>query len=759
MRKLFKKIKKIFVLLIILTITLNPLVFAVALAEEAVLTTEPAVSVSTAVSETNTTSQDSSIDTEVVVIDSQTEPVVTPFPLSSPTLTPSATPSLSPTPDPSTSPIPSPTPSPSPSGSITVENQATSETQSAASSDTGQNDQETTGDGAVTTGDAVALATATSLTNTTLIDSIIQVGVIAILSGWNGDIVIDPPAQNQGSTGGATTVAVTNSATSVETETIASVSTGDNSQIASGSANMETGEAIALTQSNVVVNTTLVGADIFTLNPSNLWLWTGSILNWEGPGSINDPSAISNISSTVQGECNQGCETDLSVINEAEVKTSAIASASTGDNTQIASGSAEMTTGNAYAGAVSTVIVNTTLVNSRYRLLSLLLFSPWSGNLIFAYPDLQVMASAPAQVYEGEQIPYNVTIKNRGYAKASKIDLLKKITNSEQLVYEHQENWDSIGPGESIVSTFSFPTDGRGGHTIRLAATATNGSLEESSANNAATTSTIVLSRPSNSSGTGADSTEVPTLRLSSLTNINEFVYPGDGVTFDLTIVNDGPISARNLRLTQIFYSPSGTAISTFQGKIGELSLNQRKTIRFVMALGSTLPAGTYHTEAYVYGESEHGAATNSNTVSNILKLKLKSLITKTIPGTVTPALAMTPEDTRVLGAAIASSDPIRCNQCTSFPWYIAITLGSMIYYTTTFRHKNYAQSMRFGLALPLSAYVGLLMSNPGCSHGISMLSGAASACQWFLPIAIAIYLVIMWPVQIRQRSLSLARG
>lgn len=170
-------------------------------------------------------------------------------------------------------------------------------------------------------------------------------------------------------------------------ETTAEAVTGENVQQASGSATMETGNGVALASNKTMVNTTLIGVDVFELLVENLFLWSGGIRNWEHAGSWTDPLTM--LAGAGKGECEaDGCINEVEIENEAKVTTVAQATAVSGGNTQVTNGDASMVTGPAYAGASTTNIVNTTLIDSRYRVLQMLLFSPWKGDLVFAYPDL-----------------------------------------------------------------------------------------------------------------------------------------------------------------------------------------------------------------------------------------------------------------------------------------------------------------------------------------------------------------------------------
>jgi hypothetical protein len=721
------KFKKFFASVLVFLLIIYPMIPVLVYAEES-LETGTAVSAVTAVSEVNTTEINAQVETVVIPVSEQTDETITPFPLPTPTAessTATATPSVS------------------------IVNNAQVGTVAEVAATTGGNTQVSTDSAKMTTGDAATIATAVSLTNSTLVNSSLEVGVIAVLDTWYGDIILDPPSQARASGENSAQMNgldVHNEETSVVTIASASADTGNNSQQSEIGTTMTTGQAIALSQSNAIVNTTLVGADVFTFLPENIWLWSGTIRNWEYPGSVSFAQPISNLNISQGSQCGDGCNTNLSVDNQAQVTTVAMASSSTGSNSQVSGGEASMTTGNAYAGAVATSVVNTTLIDSRYRLLSLLLFAPWGGDLVFAYPDLSLSALGPPEVKEGEDIVYEVIINNEGDASAREVSLNLVVSDESQIVYEANEGWEAQKPEETVKRTFTVPTNGKAGQTLVLKAMVTNATSEESRSNNQATTRTKILASPEtaqkNENSASSTSTEVPKLRLSSKNNIHEFVYPGDQVTYDMTVYNDGPVRAKNIVLIQYFFTPDGEKISQFQGKVGNLAVNGHKDIRFLMQTGTSLSAGNYYTESHVVGQSEEGVTTTSNIVRNGLELRLRATKNTTVLGATTQAAeALTPAQEEILGAALA---PKNCQECLSFPWYIAITLGSIFYYLICRRQIDYSRAIRWGLALPLSAYAGLIMSNPDCVNGIVILPSASGWCQWFLPLAYLIYFVIM---------------
>ncbi len=707
--------KKLLISWLVWVVASQQIIITVALAQE--IETEAAVAISTSETQVNTTAVESNIDTQVIPVTSTTPPIISPFASNSPTPSPSATESAQ--------------------VEQKIENQAQVETETIASANTGDNQQVASGSASMQTGAATSLANSVTMVNTTLINSSLELSTVAIMDNWDGDIVVDP-LTNDVVSGGNLNIEINNGPTYTEATVESVAQTGDNTQtVASGSASMTTGDSLSLAQNNVLVNTTIVGRDVFALLSENIWLWSGKILNSESPGSIIPASSLTLWNDTGSA-CGTSCVGNLVIDNQATVSTETRAIASSGGNTQQASQSAVMVSGPATAISVGNTLVNTTLINSRYRQLSLILAAGWNGNLVFAYPDIQVSAEAPSEVNEGEVINYKVLIKNRGYATAKLVQASEKIESNGLVVFDQGESFVQLGSGESITTSFSYPSSGRGGQTLSLAAWAKSDNVEESMTNNSAfVTTKINPITPSNPSETKTQ--ESTKLRLSGVNNINNFIYPGDGVTYDMTIYNEGPIGAKNLVLTQDFYSPDGSQITQFAGKVGELGLNQRKTIRFVLQTGDSFPSGDYKTISQVNGESISDAKIFSNTVENAVPIRI--FIANEPIEVTQPAKALSPEQAQVLGEAIGAKS---CRDCFALPWYIAITLGSLIYYLICDKRRSLGEVTRWGLALPLAAYGGLLWSNPSCASGITFLPGAGWSCQLFLPLAYLIYLIIM---------------
>lgn len=703
-----------------------------------------ATSESNNITAANTTMTDSSsIDLSVVNITDPNTGSIAPFPM-----------------DGSSGTAQSPAPTPDSLLELEVDNEATIAAETAAGANTGTNNQVNTEllqDIGMNTGNATATANGVALANTTLVDSTVQVGVVNVMAPYEGDIIIDPLELNGDGSGafapGVAQLTIDNNGNIVTNANAAAV-TGDNSQLALGNEEMTTGEATALSASTTVAGATIVDADVMQIMAENLWLWNGSIYGLEGPGSVTDPqSLLAGGSATV---CTGGC-TNISVgiNNNVDITNNVTAAANTGGNSQLSYGDATMNTGNAMASATATTIANTTLINSRLTILYLMLFRQWNGNLIFAYPDLATVVSAPHSVPEGADIPFTVTVRNTGLAKARGVNYSYNITNDSHDVGSGGESWGDVAPGAIKTKTVSFNTAGRGGHVVRLTANALGTNREMSDTNNTGQAYVEVLvteapaedteekePEPKGESNDANASREVPQLALTSSNNVGDFVYAGDGVAYEIVVNNNGPIDAEDVILVHELYTQDGDKLTTMVAPIGDIALNKKKTVRFVMTTSPALNGGNYYTRATALGESESGAKTKSNSADN--NLTIRERIAGIIVGS---ALAQEPvapdqtsasvDDRLVLGAV--TSAPV-CTDCQAQPWYIALLAGTAVYYAHGWRKRNFASLARMGMFLPLTAYGGLLYTAGNCRQGLMIVS-QNDLCRLFLILSLGGYL------------------
>lgn len=523
------------------------------------------------------------------------------------------------------------------SATIIATNSATVTNSASASANTGNNTQISSDSALMLTGDALATANAVSLTNLNLINSYIQLGIINVYKTWDGNIILSPPTPPDAPQAPpAPQLVFSQNSATVSASSNSAANTGDNTQ--TGDQNtMGTGQAIALSNADSVTNLNLYYTYLFNFFISNLNLWSGSIYNLYYPGSRTSAQEL-NYSQPQNGTSSaQLCDNDnscsgsdfsVSTQNQANVTTTAAAMANTGGNSQTSQDQNFLLTGNAFASANSLSLTNLNLFGSSFIFNRINLFQPWTGNLIFAYPDLQATLSAPDQVYEGQDINYTLSITNLGYAPAHNVQSNYAINNSGHPVENGQNDFGEILPGETKTYPISFNTSGRANHDIFFDFSLTTPDTEESIINNQISHTTTVLPLPTQSSDQNQDQPEpfysAPHIHLTVSNNINDFVYPGDHVRYYVTITNPGPNPASDIIFQQGLLDPQQQAIDGVKASLGSLAVGESIKLDYELALSSDLAAGDYSTITLATAVSSSDDNYNTPLIQTPIKIQDK---------------------------------------------------------------------------------------------------------------------------------------
>ncbi len=642
---------------------------------------------------------------------------------------------------------------PSGSEAIVVSNDVVASTAAIATSSSGTNTQITDTGALMTTGDAVASAYATSITNTTLIDSTLQVAFLSVFSDWDGNLVLDPMefAGQTASWGVVTELEVDNTGEIVTSAQAAAVS-GSNTQIATGEAEMVTGGASAVAAGYAVTSLTSYNAAILDLFVQNMWLWSGNVYNFLGPGSVQTPDQVvgRNIAASTGG-CLAGCSRSIDVENTVKTTTTAIASASTGENLQVAQGGASLTTGQAAASAQALSMSNITLVNTDYRFLGINLLAPWTGNLIFAYPDLSVSIVAPPSVKAGEPIKYQVVVKNEGYKTAREIKLSGLETSGTWQSIPIPQALSELGPGEHASWEYEIPTTGLSGTSLEILAQVVMTDQEVSLDNNSASAA-VTLTREQESEDQNEDeqdenesdssdgeSTGAPKLVITASNNINEYIFAGDSVRYEVKVNNQGNEKVTQAVLYQDFVSPEGEVIGGLSAEVGEITPGKERTIRFVMQTSRSLTPGMYTTETWVTGLSNAGHEVSSPKATNTVPIR--SLVAGTTWEELPTVMGEVYASEQVLGVSGGDTAQPDCQNCKPWLWYLAVSILSTIYFASLIMRVRFRHLVSAGLVIPLGVYGLFILSNPGCNQGLVIVSSDLW-CKWFLVVVDLIYLI-----------------
>jgi uncharacterized repeat protein (TIGR01451 family) len=579
----------------------------------------------------------------------------------------------------------------SPNLHITIinSNQATLTNTVDVTANTGGNTATGNGSSEITTGDAVAAANVANMVNTNIVGSTFLLGYINILPGSKINLILPRPELfglgPDGGVNGSGLDWFNYNLALISNNIGATATTGGNT---GEGGNILTGDALAVANSVTIANTNISLNNWFFLILNNLGGWDGQILGWSAPDAVDQASIGSNIlqaggSLATPGDTQE--ENSEAIIvndNEANVTNNVNVTANTGQNTATGNhDGSNITTGNAAAIANLLNLVNLNILGSRWFMGMVNVLGSWGGKVIFAYPDVTVSLSMNRQMVEpGDIISYNLHYENVGYdtAKGVKVNLdlpegMSFVASSGKLAGGCEQTycgWEvgSLTPRQTgditidvkIDEDFDFNKDlsfwskliptakaegDRKDREVNVQATIATSDPESNTSNNSFSVSGVVYEKLP---GGGVDQRQ-PALTVSAWNNVNEFVYPGDIVTFVATVKNRSDVAARNARLVHKLYDPQGNFIGSTMFDLGTLEAGKGGKVSFGLSVPKTAKPGIYKTVSLAVAEAPNGNNVTSDTSATQFGVKTKS--TGAGDGTEI-AMPAKPESGEVLGAA-----------------------------------------------------------------------------------------------------------
>lgn len=587
-----------------------------------------------------------------------------------------------------------------------VENTATLDNTVAATANTGDNASNGGTDTTIQTGNAYAAANAVNLVNTTVVDSTALFGIINIFGQQSSDIVLPRPeffSPSGEEDGPLTYLQLDNSAYVLDT-TAAYANTGLNTaSLLGGSNSIQTGQAIALSNTLMLVNFTLVDGSWYSLIINNLGGWSGNILGWSTPDTTQEATVGSAaLTADAPEEESQGGygggSSNSNVVfhgeNDANVQNTVTASANTGLNTVVQEGGTSVIqTGVAKSVANLVNLVNTTIMQSRFFMSIINIFGEWTGNVVFAYPNLVVgITQDHDQVQTGGTLVYTIHYGNTGNDIARNVYL--EITCPEGFEvgdpsvapasHEGQHlawNIGSLQPGEEgsidipvhIPEDYEFSSPQAAGFRLlpqayaaeneRGAVVDTHAAIDTEdtdadTSDNSITVATYVYQpmeeqdeQPSEQQDTQSEDHRLPTLTLSAANNVSDFVYPGDTVSFELKIRNESDVASYNTRVSHKLYTERGEFLGNLEYSLGTVEPGKGGTLSFGLVIpnSGTARNGVYRTISVVSGYGPGGEQVSSPEAVTEFNVHVK-------PVTLVPTVEAQ-EPAEVLG--VSTSDPV----------------------------------------------------------------------------------------------------
>lgn len=479
----------------------------------------------------------------------------------------------------------------------------------------------------------------------------------------------------------------------VEGSVAAVADTGNNETNNNGGNSLiQTGNAESQANSFSLVNTNIQRNNWFFLSINNLGSWLGKIFGWSSPEAIEElngdqPIILQTNAESQPAQPDQltpegsqeitGIESEPASIvqnqNQATIENNISVTASTGNNSASGNGGdTEIITGQARSLANLFNLVNLNIFGSRWFLGLINILGDWRGNIIFAYPDVTTtLTNGSGQAMVGETTEYNLSYQNQGYDQANNVSLqfelpqglfyLGDSSGFTPQVSGNTYSWQigTLNPGEEgsfiievqIDPQFSFEEPlsfwskiipqvqaAENGQESEVVATASIGTSDPESDlfNNRSSVTTIVYS-PLLSEEVAENNEDVvegvnqgqPKLEITAWNNVNEFIYPGDTVTFEITIKNTGETTSYDTYLTQELFDGGPEGFGTASFEIGDLEPGQGGKLSFGLQLADNglLPRGDYYTVAQAYGFAPNGNEVASNEAKTTFEIRSKEAL------------------------------------------------------------------------------------------------------------------------------------
>ena len=571
---------------------------------------------------------------------------------------------------------------------------------------TGDNQANQNNSAEVDTGDATALANIINMVNANILGSKFFFGIINITGQFTGNLILPRPERFLGtgdSTVGGEGTVFENQNTASLSDILASwANSGGNTENNNGGDNtIDTGSATAVSTDLSLVNLNLYQNDWFYLLMNILGSWNGKTSGWSNPEATDETTGQNQAYEVgSQSSLPEGSSTDIGSTppidfqnqNTANVRNNINVSASTGGNQ--ANGNingASIKTGNAKAVLNMLNLINLNILASRWFMGLVNVLGSWSGNTIFAYPDLTVsLSGSPEEVSPGDSFEYVLDFANQGYDDAE--DVSVKMDFPRGLLYEGDDSgvpancssqncsWGvgnlkraqggsfrikvRLDPNFLSISQTSFleklipqvyAAEGSSSFVVK-ASVATI--IPESDNNNNVSERMTGVKEPAESAGgvdfgsgsnqeSGVDQ-RLPVLEVTAKNNVNDFVYPKDIVTFEITVKNTGEVRSEKTYLTHALYNGVPEDLGIARINIGTIEPGRTAKITFGITLadGEEFHAGSYHSITKAIGYAPNGSEVSSNGARTDFKIRLKEI------ASLFEARAIGKEEDQVLGTA-----------------------------------------------------------------------------------------------------------
>ncbi|MEK7659890.1 MAG: hypothetical protein AAB343_01670, partial [Patescibacteria group bacterium] len=543
------------------------------------------------------------------------------------------------------------------------------------------------GDGAnIVTGDAHAGANVVNFVNTNVINSSFLAFVYNSFGSWFGDLILPTAADLFGPqlcgtcTGGNISVTNTNTA-DINNGVGALADSGNNTASSTdGTANINTGNAMANANLMTIANMNLMGSNSLLLFLHTGGQWSGKIFGLpDGVKVIQTPTgilidsfgildqiAIGPQPLTPEEERAQGRgrrqTLEITNNNTAIVNNTISVRALTGDNTASSTDGSTISTGDAYAAANIANLVNANVIGMNWLLAMINVFGNWEGDISFGQPNLWIGGTAQteyAPLRKGDALEITYTYRNNGNSPATGVVLTDdvsewlRITDSRGGAVEgNRIRWNiaRIDPNiDGAVSYTAQVLEDIPYGTLGVNNIATIDPLEpEATMEDNTEQLTLEISNPapessgggsggggggigdyyvggggSSSSGSGSGgsvgsgaTSGSPILTLTKTRETIGDINPGDHVDYQIIVENNGTASALGVVITDVMENEAGTPVNVQQWDLKEVFAGEQIFLDYTVEFASTSPYGVYINTASLEGTTASGTILRASSTS-----------------------------------------------------------------------------------------------------------------------------------------------
>ncbi|MBI2464753.1 hypothetical protein HYV64_01305 [Candidatus Shapirobacteria bacterium] len=518
----------------------------------------------------------------------------------------------------------------------------------------------------ILTGNATALANVINLINANLVGSKFFIGVINLSANSLGDLVLPRPdlVANQNTSCDNCTGQTQNNNQVTLTSNVNSTANSGANQTSGGAGGMiMTGNASSYANNFTTANLDLVGGGQMFLTVNVLGQAGGKIYNWQFPGSseewVDGQKFFSYIySSTSQVSSGQDF---LQNDNLATLNNNIKVTANTGGNRIEGATYSDIISGRASAVANLTNLVNMNIFGSNWFFGIINIVGNWNGNTVFAYPDVAVeISSESKEVPVGSEIKYLVKYSNLGYEEAGRTVMeiqlpsgveylsddsglpLTRIGNKLTWTFEKMgamvQHYFEVRVRVTDIRTAKLPfwkmivktayaAENISKSEVETVVTIKTTSLESDVNNNSSSIKTItfvknevVETKSSDTSTKSTDTKRFPKLEITAANNVNKYVFPGDIVTFEITIDNKGEGIAKNNVLVHEIYDDNNQLWKKDEIFLGDLEAGTGGKLSFGVIIdlplyGNNGARKLFYTKSRLEADDDYGNRVSSNEV------------------------------------------------------------------------------------------------------------------------------------------------